>query len=307
MRRAMLVTVAVFVVLVATAAAKAVFPETIPLPNGFRPEGISIGNGTTFYVGSIPTGAVYRGDLRTGTGAVLVPGATGRAAIGVEFDRGLLYVAGGPTGKAFLYASETGALVREVQLALEPVDPSNPTFVNDVVVTRDAAYFTDSRRAAIYRLDLAPDGTPGTTSDVVEVGGDFQQVAGVNNLNGVEATPDGSALVVVQSATGLLFRVDPSTGLATEIDLGGAMLPNGDGLLLQGRTLYVVQNRLNQIAVVTLEPGLVSGTVERTITDPDFDVPTTIDRFGNHLYAVNARFGTPNADTATYAVVRADR
>jgi len=164
MRRAMLVTVAVFVVLVATAAAKAVFPETIPLPNGFRPEGISIGNGTTFYVGSIPTGAVYRGDLRTGTGAVLVPGATGRAAIGVEFDRGLLYVAGGPTGKAFLYASETGALVREVQLALEPVDPSNPTFVNDVVVTRDAAYFTDSRRAAIYRLDLAADGTPGTTS-----------------------------------------------------------------------------------------------------------------------------------------------
>ena len=82
-----------FVVLVATAGAKAVFPETIPLPNGFRPEGISIGNGTTFYVGSIPTGAVYRGDLRTGEGSLLVAGVAGRAATGVEFDRGLLYVA----------------------------------------------------------------------------------------------------------------------------------------------------------------------------------------------------------------------
>ena len=88
----------------------------------FRPEGISIGNGTTFYVGSIPTGAVYRGDLRTGTGAVLVPGATGRAAIGVEFDRGLLYVAGGPTGKAFLYASETGALVASSSASIRRPD-----------------------------------------------------------------------------------------------------------------------------------------------------------------------------------------
>ena len=74
MRRTFLVLMVVSVVLAATAAAQATFPETLPLPNGFQPEGISIGNGTTFYVGSIPTGAVYRGDLRTGTGAVLVPG-----------------------------------------------------------------------------------------------------------------------------------------------------------------------------------------------------------------------------------------
>lgn len=71
----------------------------IPLPDGFQPEGIAVGTGTTFYVGSIPTGAVYRGDLRTGEGEVLVPAQTGRAAIGLKYHEraGLLFVAGGPT------------------------------------------------------------------------------------------------------------------------------------------------------------------------------------------------------------------
>ena len=84
------------------ACATAAFPDTIALPNGWQPEGIAIGNGTTFYVGSIPTGAIFRGDLRTGQGAPLVQGATGRAAIGVDFDRGRLFVAGGSTGTGFV-------------------------------------------------------------------------------------------------------------------------------------------------------------------------------------------------------------
>ena len=302
MRRVFLFVTFVLLVVVASATARTGFPETIALPNGFQPEGISIGKGVTFYVGSIPTGAVYRGNLRTGEGAILVPGATGRAAIGVEYARGLLFVAGGPTGKAFVYDARSGALVREVQLAVG----GGATFVNDVVVTKSAAYFTDSNRAVLYRLPLTRGGTPAATAVVVPLTGDFQLVPGFN-VNGIDATPNGKTLVVVQSPTGKLFRVEPGTGVTEEIDLGGASVPNGDGLLLQGRTLYVVQNRLNRIAVVTLTEGLASGTVTRAITDPDFDVPTTIDRFGKSLYAVNARFGTPSPTTASYSVVRTGR
>jgi hypothetical protein len=127
------------------------------------------------------------------------------------------------------------------------------------------------------------------------------------NLNGIDATPNGQTLVVVQSARGKLFTVDPATGATNEIDLGGATLPNGDGILLHGRTLYVVQNRLNRIAVVSLSPDLTEGTVTGFITDPAFDVPTTIDRFGSRLYAVNARFGTPPSPTTRYDVVRVGR
>src|SRR6476660_3043547 len=102
------------------AAPAQIFPDVISLPNGFQPEGIAIGRGTTFYVGSIPTGAVYRGDLRTGEGAVLVAGAPGRAAIGVAVDqRDRLFVAGGPTGKAFVYAPD-GSLLGSYQLASGP-------------------------------------------------------------------------------------------------------------------------------------------------------------------------------------------
>src|SRR5690242_21846335 len=63
-----------------------VLPSSIPLPNGFRPEGLTIGRGTTFYVGSRLDGAVYRGDLVTGRGAILVPGTAGTAKTGLKVD-----------------------------------------------------------------------------------------------------------------------------------------------------------------------------------------------------------------------------
>jgi sugar lactone lactonase YvrE len=301
MRRTLLLAATVAVVAVPAAFAKAAFPETIALPNGWQPEGIAIGRGTTFYVGSIPTGAIYRGDLRTGKGAPLVQGATGRAAIGVDYDRGLLFAAGGMTGKGFVYDARTGTLVREVQLATA----GGPTFVNDVVVTKQAAWFTDSNRAVLYRLPLAKHGRPAASAQAVPLTGDFQLAQGFN-LNGIDATPNGKTLVTVQSGTGKLFLVTPA-GVTTEIDLGGQTVMNGDGLLLRGRTLYVVRNQNNQIAVVQLGKDLASGTIARTITSPGFDVPTTIDRHGPNLYAVNARFGTTATPTTPYTVVQVRR
>jgi sugar lactone lactonase YvrE len=301
MRRTPLLAATVAVVAVSAAYATAAFPETIALPNGWQPEGIAIGRGTTFYVGSIPTGAIYRGDLRTGQGAPLVQGTTGRAAIGVDFDRGRLFVAGGMTGKGFVYDARTGALVRDVQLATG----GGATFVNDVVVTKRAAWFTDSNRAVLYRLPLSKNGRPASAAQAVQLTGDFQLGPGFN-LNGIDATPNGKTLVTVQSSTGKLFLVTPA-GATTEIDLGGQTVQNGDGILLLGRTLYVVRNSDNQIAVVALGKGLARGTVARTITNPGFDVPTTIDRHGGRLYAVNARFGTTATPTTTYTVVRVRR
>ena len=300
MRRTVLLLAVAAVV--APAALAQAFPKTIPLPNGWQPEGIAIGRGTTFYVGSIPTGAVYRGDLRTGKGAVFIQGSDGRAATGIEFDRGRLFVSGASTGKAFVYDARTGALIREYQLA----SGSGATFVNDVVVTRSAAYFTDSRRADLYRVPLARNGAPAPTAETVPLSGGFQLVAGFN-LNGIDATANGKSLITVQTNTGELFRIEPTTGATTAIDLGGASVTNGDGILLVGRTLYVVQNSNNRIAVVRLAASLASGSVTRTITDPDFDVPTTIDRLGRRLYAVNARFTTPPGPSTTYNVVQVRR
>jgi sugar lactone lactonase YvrE len=294
---AALAAAATFVV---PSAAKNAFPTTIALPNGFAPEGIAIGQGTTFYVGSIPTGAVYRGDLRTGAGAVLVPPHEGRAAIGVAFDpRGRLFVAGGPTGRAFVYDTGTGADVAEYELAETPPD----TFINDVALARGGAYFTDSIRQVLYRVPIAANGRLGATAETIPITGDLVYEDGFN-VNGIDATPDGKTLVLVQSNTGELFTADPATGVTREIDLGGATVTMGDGILLDGRTLYVVRNRLNLIAVVRLAPDLSSGQVVDEFTDARFRVPTTIDDFGNRLYAVNARFGTPVTPDTEYEVVQ---
>ena len=287
----------VVAVLAGGSSAQNAFPQVIPLPNGFRPEGIEVGRGTTFYVGSVANGAVYRGNLRTGTGAILVPGETGKAATGIELDnRNRLFVAGAGTGKAHVYNARTGAPIQTFTFA------SAPTFINDVVVTRTGAFFTDSQKAVLYRIPIGPRGALGAVQ-TIPVGGDFALATGFN-LNGIDATRNGKTLIAVQSNTGKLFRIDPATGVAREISLGGENVMAGDGILLTGRTLYVVQNVQNRVAVIVLSEDLGSGEVLTRLTDSDFRVPTTIDDRGRRLYAVNARFGTPNPDALEYEVVQ---
>lgn len=306
MRRvAIVISSLVLGMLAAIPASAAPFPSEIPLPNGFQPEGIAIGRGDTFYVGSISTGAIYSGSLRTGTGDILVPPREGRAAIGLDVDhRNRLFVAGGGTGDAYVYDGATGEELAAYDFA------DGGTFVNDVVVTGDSAWFTDSFRPVLYRVPIAPNGTLGDQSDVetVPVTGDFDFVDGAFNLNGIDATPNAKHLVVVQSVTGLLFHVDPDTGEATEIALAdGESVVAGDGILLEGKQLYVVQNQLNLVARVDLAPDLASGEVVGRTTDLAFDVPTTVDRFGNGLYLVNARFGIAEPENADFSIVRIPR
>jgi hypothetical protein len=210
-------------------------------------------------------------------------------------------VAGGATGQAFVYDARTGADLASYQLA----PAGEETFVNDVVVTSRAAWFTDSRAARLYALPLGRHGRLPDADEVrtLDLSGDFQLAEG-NNLNGIVAARGGRVLLAVQTNTGKLFRINPRTGVTREVDLGGATLANGDGMLLAGRVLFVVQNRLNRIAVVLLSRSLDRGRLVTSITDPDFDVPTTIAFQAGHLYAVNARFGTTDPQPARYDIVR---
>jgi sugar lactone lactonase YvrE len=279
-----------------TAAKQKPFPEVIQLPTGFRPEGIEI-KGQTFYVGSVATGAIYRGNLRTGSGAVFIPGGAGRPATGIELARHRLFVAGAGNGKAYVYDTRTKLLLKEYNFG------ASPTFINDVVVTHDAAYFTDSQQAVLYRVPLGPNGALGD-AQTIKLGGDYVHVAGQFNLNGIDATPSGKTLIAVQTAGGKLYRIDPQSGVAKLIDLGGESVPNGDGILLKGKTLYVVQNQLNTVAVIRLRHDFASGRLVTRLTDSDLAVPTTIDDHGKRLYTVNAKFGFPSPDAQTYQVVQ---
>jgi sugar lactone lactonase YvrE len=268
--------------------AAAPFPETIPVPAGSSPEGIATGKGTTFYVGSRANGSVYSGSLRTGEGDILVPAQSGREAYGLKERGGKLYVAGGPTGSIYVYDARTGANIDMVDF--------DGGFVNDVTVTRKAAYFTDSVKPFIYVYDRKT----GATS-TLPISGDLEYVLDEFNANGIAATPNGKRLIVVQSFTGELFSANPKTG-ATE-QIAAPAVRNGDGILLRGKRLYVVRNRDNKVAVLRLRDRYTRATRKATLRDDDFDVPTTIARHGKRLYAVNARFGE-ESPTTTYDVVK---
>lgn len=287
------------------ALAQEAFPAIISLPVGFQPEGIAVGQGTTFFVGSIPTGAIYKGNLRTGEGDLLVPAQEGRSAIGLDYNERSddLFVAGGATGQAYVYDATTGET-----LAVYTLTTDENVFINDVIVTRSAAYFTNSAQPVIYKIPLGPGGAlPDQDAvETIELSGDYEQVPGFN-ANGITATPNGRWLILVNSSLGALYRVDPETGFALQIDLGGGSVPFGDGILLDGRILYVVQNQLNQIAVVHLSKDLTSGMILDTIMDDDFFVPTTIAEFGHFLYAVNAKFGVENPAETSYEVVQVEK
>jgi sugar lactone lactonase YvrE len=296
MRRSIAALVTLGALIVVAVAAAATFPSRIELPGGWQPEGIAAGPGDTLYVGSIPTGAVRKVNARTGQSRTLVRGGDGRQAIGLEAVGRRLFVAGGPTGKAFVYSTRTGRPVVDFQLT----PAGEGTFVNDVAVTGEAAYFTDSRQQVLHVLPRDLSSPRDLPLPDIPLQGEF-------NLNGIVATPDGDTLIAVQSEAGLLWRIDAATGRATKIDLGGSTVTNGDGLLLRGRTLYVARNRVNRIAVFRLSADLASGRLRREITSDDFDVPTTIARLKGRLYAVNARFGNDPTPSTEYWITRVSR
>lgn len=274
----------------------AAWPTEFPLPNGWLPEGIAIGAKPYAYMGSRANGAIYRTDLRTGEGRVLFAGAPGLIAVGLKTDRdGLLYVAGN-TGVARVHDARTGDVLVSHQLS-----EATGHFINDVTLLGDRAWFTDSRAAALYSV---PRGGKEGAIRTLPLTGDWVQLPDVNNANGVVGTPDGRGLIVVKSTPGELYNVDPRTGHARRITLVGQdTVVNGDGLWRIGRTLYVVQNRLNLISVWDLDAKVTTATLRTTITDPRFDVPTTAARFGDRLYLVNARFTTTPTPETTYNAV----
>jgi sugar lactone lactonase YvrE len=287
--------------LTASASARQ-YPETIPLPNGWQPEGIAAGFGNQFFAGSRATGGIFKGNLKTGEGDILVPGFGG-AATGMKIDRrNRLFVSGAGTGTARVYNARSGRLLREYALT------DAPTFVNDVTLTRRAAYFTDSQQQQLYVLRLRRHGRLPNKAQTLPLTGDlmYDMDPDTFELNGIAAV-NRKRLITVQSGTGKLFLVHARTGDTDEIDLGGDTVTNGDGLLLRGRTLYVVQNQNNQIAVVHLKRNLRRGEIKRHLTNAHFDVPTTIAERGGFLWAVNARFSTPPTPTTTYDVVRVSR
>ena len=293
------VAVAGAVALLAAPAGAALSEGTITLPGATGTEGVAAAGGTQFYAGDLATGDVYLGDLRTGTAHKVVHAPAGRWAIGIRADLGdhLLFVAGGPTGAGYVYDTRTGAPVAAYQFA------SAPTFVNDVALAPGGAWFTDSSRAALYFVPVV-DGVPGPFS-TLQLSGPAADTSGQFNNNGIQAALGGQVLLVAHSGQGAVNLVDPRTGASRPVD--GLSVPNVDGILLTGRTLWAVRNFDNEVVEVQLSGDLSSAQVRTVLTSPSFEVPATVAQLGSRLVVSNTKFDTgfpPTAASHEVVVIR---
>ena len=270
--------------------------EVIVLPGATSAEGIANGGGTTFYAGDLFTGDIFRGDVQRGTAELFIDNTPedGRMAVGmaVDLEHDLLFVAGGFTGQAYVYDTRTGADVVD-----EPYQFPAGAMINDVALTKDGAWFTDSFQPMLYFVPVNEAGVPGAFL-TLQLTGPAAQISGQFNLNGIQATPNGKTLIVAHSTNGKLYTVDPVTGASATI--AGVSVPNVDGIVLLGRHLWAVQGgNSNQVTRVQLSAHLTSGVIEEVITSDLFQVPATAARFGSRLAVVNAKFDTGFPPTAT--------
>ncbi|CAM9898713.1 unnamed protein product [Scytosiphon promiscuus] len=289
--------------------------DVIDLPVGFGAEGIALAEEWTVFVSSVnEVGSIWKGDLRTGEGEVVLADAGG-IALGLDYDRrsGYLFVCGSFAGTARVYDTKGGAFSLVAEIALGPGDGTS--LINDVIISKTAAYFTDSILPQLYSVPLEKDSgeLASTTGTTIPLSPEFTFINGTVNSNGIEITDDEETLIVVNMAAGELFTVDPATGNATLVDLGGVSL-HGDGMVLRKNTLWVVQHPLfggdvMQISEVALSGELSCGTVVRNLTSTYYDFPATAARKGNSLYYVNGKFGVPEEDVPStpYEIVRVDR
>jgi sugar lactone lactonase YvrE len=195
----------------------------------------------------------------------------------------------------FIYDTTSRKLVRTFSLPPKPPTESPVSFLNDVTVDPNTgdAYITDSFDQSLWRVpakDVTNPSAGGVLEQWLDLEPHIQFVPNVFNLNGIVITPDGRYLLTVQSSTGNLYRIDTESQEVRLVHLGGATLTNGDGLVLNDHTLYVVRNQDELIAKVLLTKQFTSGQVDKTVMDPTFDFPTTAVLANDRLLVVNSQF-----------------
>jgi sugar lactone lactonase YvrE len=303
MRKTIILTVCVALAAVAGPAAPALAhparPTTYLVSNlpGDTPEGIAVTRDGAMYVTSVGTGAVYRGRVDDPLLHPFLPaGSDGRTqATGIHLDRsGRIFVAGYATAALFVY-DQHGIL-----LAKRAARPGSA--LNDLVITADAVYVTDSVHQSIWRASLS-----GRDIGPLE---EWITAAELSPtpffLNGIVATPSQRALLVADQGANVTYRIDVASRRAKAIAVRGADgHMSGDGLLLEGHRLYGVYATDNghggfayQVRLVELDGDFGAA---RVIADsppaPDGSTPTTLARDRGRLLWVNSQLdiapGTP--------------
>ena len=277
-----------------------VAPTVLPLPEAAAyPEGVTVDpTSGAAYTNSANTGVVVRLDPETGATAVVGdplnraearPDKPMSVALGLKADgEGRLWVAGARTGSMHVVDIATGRRLARF------TTPEGPSLINDVALTSEAAYFTDTLRPVLWRVSR-----DAVTDAALEPWLSFEGTAlrygEEPNLNGIAATADGRYLIVVQMKAGRLFRIDTRTREVAAIDTADVALDGGDGLVLDGRRLYVVRQWAGEVVALDLSPDFATATEVKRISPSELAWPATAAIRGDRLIVANSQLNRRDA------------
>ena len=185
------------------------FPDSIDLPNGWRPEGVVVGRGSNVYVGStLAVGALWHGDLRTGEGEILFPGGTGQVTVGLEHDQhDRIWAAGGPTGVGKV-STQTGSLLSR----------HTPSWLR---ARGSSMTWSSPLRPRTSPIPWAVSSSPCRSGPAVSFPIPEHRPARHRRRQPDRHRDHARQQGPHRGSAGDLYRVDPATGTTTEIDLGG--------------------------------------------------------------------------------------
>ena len=282
------------------------FPKLVPTLDGALNEGFAIGKGHTAYNGSID-GSIYKVNLRSGEGEILVERQgdfnleTDCFKLGMRVDprSNYLFVAGCQVGNVYVFDADSGDLIMDYQMPLPAGFEGGFQIVNDLTITKNAVYLTDSHQPLLYKIPLSKNGglPDADAITAIELIGDFVNIPpehGCCGANGIVSSPNGKTLIVGHSNFAQLFNVDPDTGYATEIQLDQSFIPFAflDGMALGDGILYVLSPYPEGVHVIGLDDDMLNGVLLDFITDPDLDGVASGAIFGGSLYVNNAQYET---------------
>lgn len=244
------------------------------LPDGFKSEGITKGQGSTFYVGSLLDGRIYRGDLDSCTGEVLdsTKDSDEGMVVGMDYYKNMLVLAGGRSCKVVI-RDRTGRLRKTVQIESHPDDGC---FLNDVKIGKKNVYVTNSFAKEIYMISIHElrSRRRNVVFKTINTNCSIPFTAGQFNNNGIEVVQvdKQEQLLVANYFDGSVFLVNPTSGNAKRVKLD-IDLQSPDGLLLEKDRqsdevfLSVVENSRGMVSLFRLSDDYETGSLVSYLAD----------------------------------------
>ncbi len=282
--------------------------ESYALPGDtLFPEGIAYNSNTgNFYTGSVTNGDILQVNVQSGDTKLFASGSAHnrKAATGMKIDQmNRLWVCGGADNKIQVLSLDGTPIKSWDTKAL-----FGSGFINDCIIDNTHIYFTDSQIKKIYRTSIT-ESQPGNLEEWLSfTDAQIPYAATGTNANGIVSTPDNKYLIIVVSSSGKLYRIDKTTKVIAEIVLN-TPVTSGDGLYLEGNTLYVSRNATNLIFPVVLNADYTQGTVGNGFGN-NLMFNTTIAKAGNYFLVVNGQLNkrrnatTPASPVLPFSVSR---